>query len=248
LIASNVLLLAGLLCGLIGAIRVWNSTRVPTVTAAPQITRTGTFLNVVVKDSGLDSGEHVTLLVEPLHVVADPNSRGTILSPGRAIYSASLGSDDNGKVDQAVKVRLPDGFQGYLGARAFTGDLPKGCYAKSKSDGCISAKLIDVPERPQLKTNWGWHGRRLRILLGAHQIYGQTVTLRIFGRRGSKWHEIAYWQLAPASAGSFSRGYSVSGMKGWKAVCIVASTSGQRRCPPRADDPRTVWVRYRAPS
>jgi hypothetical protein len=249
LIASNVLLLAGLLFGLIGAIRVWNSTRVPTVTAAPRITAAGTFLNVTVKDSGLDSGEHVTLLVEPLHVAADPDSAGgTILTPGRAIYSASLGSDDDGKVDQAIKIRLPNGFQGYVGARAFTGGIPRGCYARRKSDGCISAKLVHVPERPQLKTHWSTHATRLRVLLGAQQIYGQTVSLRVFARRARDWHEIAYWHLAPDSAGSFSSSYTISGIRRWKAVCIVASTSERRQCPPRPRDPRSVWVRYRVPS
>lgn len=245
LVASNVLLLLGLMSGLIGAILVWSSTRVPTLTATPETTARGTFLNVTVKDTGLDSREHLALLVEPLRVVRDPNAEaGTLLRPGRAIYSASLGSDENGKIDQSIKVRLPDGFQGYVGARAFTGGLPKGCYAKNRADGCISARLINVPERPQLKTRWDRRGKRLRVSLAAHQIFGQTLTLRVLGRRASKWREVAHWNLAPNAGGSFSHGYSV-GMKRFRSACVVASTSAQKRCHPRAGDRRSVWVRYR---
>jgi hypothetical protein len=243
LIASNLVLLAGFIFGAIGAIRVWDSTRVPTLTAAPEITPTATFLNVTVKGSGLDSREHVALLVEPLRAGHDG-----LIPAGHPLYTASLGSDDDGKVDQVIKVRLPDGFNGYIGTRAFTGALPKGCYADGESDGCISSKLIVVPERPQLKATWGSHGTRLRVLLKAQQIYGQTMSLRVLGRRGSKWHEIAHWRLAPSSAGSFARGYTVRKVKRWNAVCIVASTSNAKRCPPRPQDARSVWARYRVPS
>lgn len=251
LIASNVALLVGLTCGLVGATLVWSSNRVPSLTAAPQVTSSGTFLNVTVKDSGLDSREHLTVLVEPLRVVRDPHAPGpkaTILEPGRALYSASLGSDEDGKIDQALRVRLRDGYQGYIGVRAFSDRLPRGCYVTHRSDACISAKIVSVAERPQLVTHWGRGGKWLRISLRAGQIYGRQVRLRVLGRKKTRWHELAYWLLAPSSAGTFSRTYAVRGIRRYRSVCIVASTAAEKSCPAHSKNPRSVWVRYRIPA
>src|SRR6478672_11656141 len=46
LFGANVVLLAGLIAGLIGAVTVWSNTRAPMVTVAPEHTKSGAFLNV----------------------------------------------------------------------------------------------------------------------------------------------------------------------------------------------------------
>jgi hypothetical protein len=251
LIASNLLLLAGLLFGMIGAIRVWSDTRVPSVTATPVRTADGTFLNVTVKDSGLNSTEHVKLLVEPLHYVTD-NDRSDgerrILAPRRAIYSASLGSNEDGKVDHTAKVRLPPNITGYVGARAYLGGLPTGCYASpARADGCISVAILQDPERPQLSAAWS-KGKTLKVRLKARDIYLRTVRLRVVGktsRAKSGWREVAYWELAPDANGVFDRSLTIPTVRHFAKVCIVASTVRYERCPPRrgtGDD--LTWVRY----
>jgi hypothetical protein len=242
LVASNILLFVGLAAGAYGAARVWSSTRVPSVTATPQVTTAGTFLNVNVKDSGLDSREHVTLLVEPLVV------RSRHLRPLGTVYSASLGSDDDGKIDRTVRVRLRDGYQGFIGVRAYTGALPTGCYQNSRSAGCIVNEVVNLPERPQLKTHWNKGGKSMTVSVSARQVPGRDLSMRVLGRRGrSNWREVAYWHLAPADGGAFQRSYVVRGIRALKALCVVASTSGKTSCPPRPGDPNTVWARYRMP-
>jgi hypothetical protein len=254
LIASNLLLLAGLFFGGIGAIRVWSDTRVPSVTATPERTADGTFLNVSVKDSGLNSTEHVKLLVEPLHLVTDSDSDGgerRMLAPRRAIYSASLGSNEDGKVDHSVRVQLPPNLTGYVGARAYLGDLPSGCYAKpGRADGCISVAVMHDPERPQLSATW--RGRKkLTINLKARDIYPRTVRLRALGRTSGKkpqWRELAFWDLAPDANGGFNRSLRLADVSRFAKVCIVASSKRRQSCPPVRAHSDVAWVRYRVPA
>jgi hypothetical protein len=254
LIASNVLLLAGLAFGVVGAVKVWSDTRLPSVAASSERTAKGTFLNVTVKDSGLDSSEHVTLLVEPLvygnrRFGSDPSK----LYPQGAIYAASLGSDDDGKLNHSARVRLPAGFSGHVGARAYLGKLPRGCYERADAtDGCVSEAVLADREPPQLAVHWRHGGRQLQIRVSARGIGRARLRLAAFAMRSHgkrRWREIAMWDLPASASGDFVREFVADRLRNAPAVCVVASTAGRQTCPPsakrRARD--TAWVRYRRP-
>jgi hypothetical protein len=256
LILSNLVLFAGLVCGVFGAAKVWSNTRAPTVTAVAERTNGELFLNVSVKGSGLDSKEHVRLLVEPLHRTAEVGGDGNerrVLEPGRHIYSAWLGSDDDGDLDHTAKVRLPSTLTGYVGARAFLETPSKTCYADpGEVEGCVSIALRRDPPRLQLSAGWGKRARRLRVHLEATHVSAGIVRLRALGslqRKKPMRRELASWRLAPELDGSFDRSLAIPKVRSFASVCVVATTGGHGRCPPRQRDlKRAVWVRYRVPS
>jgi hypothetical protein len=255
LVASNVVLFMGLLFGVVGAIQVWSNTRAPTVTATAEAAANGEFLNVTVKDSGLDSKEHVRLLVEPLHLRSEVDEAGDerrVLKPGRSIYSAWLGSDEDGDLDHTARVRLPLDLSGYVGARAYLDEPSRTCYSDpGEAEGCVAAAVPRARERLQLSAEWGERNRTLTVKLEARNIPARRIRLRALGhpRRGkSMRRELAFWRLAPDGYGSFDRSVVIPGVRRFRTVCIVASTRGHGRCPPRERTQRSaVWVRYRVP-
>jgi hypothetical protein len=252
LVWGNWLLLLGLVCTAIAAVGVWSNTRRPSVAATPEATADGTVLNVSVKDSGLDSTERVTLLVEPLNLVRGTRTRPFLVHRA-TIYSASLGSNDDGKVDHTVRLRLAAGLTGFIGARAYLGDdLPKDCYkVPASGQGCVVVEIPHDAERPQLSASWGAANETLIVNLKARQNYGGTITLRALGKASgpkATWSELASWSLAADSNGGFDRTLTVPGVSRFTSVCVVASRAGRRKCPPpKGSSPRLVWLRYRVP-
>jgi len=251
LIASNILLLVGLGFGIIGAVKVWSETRVPSVTADEQHTRRGTFLRVAVRGSGLGSQERITLRVERLAYGDGKAGRqkGQLYGAGTPFYSASLGSDDDGKLNHVARVRLPPGFSGLFGVRAHAGALPKGCYSGDSSDGCITGGIYPDGDAPQLRVHWR---RRYGVLVVRVRARGgpERVWMRAMAQRSGKrrWRELATWRLPPGANGNFARRLRLPGLAGMGRLCVVASTARRETCPPQPDAERirTAWVRYRA--
>ena len=253
LLGANFFLFAGLVCMVFAAVGVWSDTRRPSVTATPEQTTAGTFLAVSVKDSGLDSSERVTVLVESLRRGAAPRTRGVVLRHAAPIYSASLGSSDDGKVDHAVRLKLPAGFTGYVGARAYLGsDLPVDCYeAPARGQGCVVAAVTRDIERPQLSAALGPGGRTLVVGVTARDTPASTMALRVLGTTGAaphRWREVASWRLAAGANGEFRRAVTVPGIARYARICAAASMVEMPRCGMAGrGSSRTAWVRYRVP-
>jgi hypothetical protein len=257
LVGSNLVLFAGLCLGVAGAMKVWSNTRAPTVTAATATADGVTRLDVSVKGSGLDSKEHVKLLVEELRPARENDAHGNEVGGVRGVegsmYSAWLGSDDDGKIDHETSIRIPPNLTGKIGTRAFVGSGSADCYrSPGEDEACVVVTVPHDPESLQLNAGWGSGKQALTGSLKARNIPQEKVHMRVIGQiRGSRTTNrlMEKWQLTPDGNGHFERTFTIHGVSRFTWVCIVAGTAVVQRCPPRKDERETlVWSRHRVPN
>jgi hypothetical protein len=256
LTGSNLVLFVGLCLGIYAATRVWSNTRAPTLTADMANAEGSTRIDLTAKASGLDSKEHMKIVVEQLGAGRENDSHGnevgTLRGVKGTIYSAWIGSTEDGKVEYETSVRVPPHVTGKIGARAFVGKGSANCYKEPGEDeACVEVTIPHDPETLQLTAGWGSSKEALAGSLKARNIPELKVYMRAIGQvRGTRTTNrlMEIWQLTPDVNGHFDRTFTIHGVKRFTWVCIVAGTQVVKRCPPRQGERKNVvWSRYRVP-
>jgi hypothetical protein len=243
LLLGNLCLFVGLVLALWGTVEVWSNTRAPSLTTATSSAGGATVLDVKVEDSGLDSKEHVALIVERVK-----GGRGY----GARLHSAWLGSNEEGKVEHETKVRVPPHVTGKIGVWAFVGDGSDNCYAeRGDNDACVVMTIPHAREALQLKVDWRKGRKALEGSLTARNVARDAVHMRAVGQVRGDPHTnrlMARWRLGSDANGHFERTFTIHGTARFTWVCIVARTGPVRRCPPPMEHRgKAVWARYRVP-
>jgi hypothetical protein len=246
--AGLALVAASLLFAVFAGVQTWGDRSQPSITLTP---KPGDRIAVSVRGSGLRASDHILVEVEQLVRSA---SRGRLTwRPGQPLYGASLGPDGDGRIDETVDIPLPAGDYDDVGARAWVGEKPTGCYAHGNTTGCVRVHVPRPQERPQLAVDWETFVRapRLTIRLSAKNLPqrpARSMTLRVYGiATGGGRRELARWSLAPNAEGSFDRRLSVVVGHSFADVCVVASTSEAAPSCPAGSDLGTVWSELAVP-
>jgi hypothetical protein len=247
--AGLALIAASLLFGVYAGVQTWGDRAQPSIMLTP---KTGKTVAVTVHGTGLRSSDHIVVEVEQL--VRAPNDSGRLTwKPGQPLYGASLGPDDDGRIQYTVDIPVPAGDYDDLGARAWVGDEPRPCYARGNTTGCVRVHVPRPQERPQLAVSWETFVRAPRLLVhltakNLPQRPSRSMTLRVYGIAADQTRRnLAEWSLAPNADGEFDRRLAVVVGHAFADVCVVASTSTRRpECPAPAED-GTVWSQLAVP-
>jgi hypothetical protein len=243
------LIATSLLFGVYAGVQTWGDRAQPSIMLTPKAGKT---VAVTVRGTGLRSSDHILVEVEQL--IRKPNDSGRLTwTPGQPLYGASLGPDDDGRIQYTVDIPVPAGDYDDLGARAWVGDEPRPCYARGNTTGCVRVHVPRPQERPQLAVSWETFVRAPRLLVhltakNLPQRPSRSMTLRVYGIAADQTRRnLAEWSLAPNADGEFDRRLSVVVGHAFADVCVVASTSTRGpECPAPAED-GTVWSQLAVP-
>jgi hypothetical protein len=243
------LIATSLLFGVYAGVQTWGDRAQPSIMLTPKAGKT---VAVTVRGTGLRSSDHIVVEVEQL--IRKPNDSGRLTwTPGQPLYGASLGPDDDGRIQYTVDIPVPAGDYDDLGARAWVGDEPRPCYARGNTTGCVRVHVPRPQERPQLAVSWETFVRAPRLLVhltakNLPQRPSRSMTLRVYGIAADQTRRnLAEWSLAPSADGEFDRRLSVVVGHAFADVCVVASTSTRGpECPAPAED-GTVWSQLAVP-
>jgi hypothetical protein len=246
LIVGNALLGLGLIATAWAGLELASARSEPTITANPVAHEGQTTLELTVENTKLRADEDLSVFVEPLFEVEDENGK-LDYRVGRALYSASLGPDDDGNVKRTVSVDVPTGKFEDVGVRASV-DPDIGCYDANNTTGCVVVRVPQRTEEPQLTFRWrkpGRAGAALRVHVTALDIAGTSLRFLAQGVKPRK-KLLALANLGPDLHGDVSHAF-VLPVKGTRLLCIAASTTERRlTCPPRNPD-SVSWARLRVP-
>jgi hypothetical protein len=174
-----------------------------------------------VKDSGLRSGEKMTVLIRAL---AESDHK---LVPTETLYGASLGPDSSGAVDHSGEVPVPPAPANDVELQAWVGKRHT-CYAEEAiaSTGCTKLHVTRLFEKPQLALAWrdaAHGGAGLGITLSAHDIADHRVVLRVIDAQNNHQLLSAVWPSD--GAGSVVEAITAIIPRSTGEVCVAASTT-----------------------
>jgi hypothetical protein len=239
------------------AIRTWNDSFAPRVTASVEETARGEVIVLNSDAAGLKADQRLTTAVWPLASVSGPtySGNGGIIEDrfdytveGLPIYRTANGPNADGEVSLASRVPVPADHPARVIVRAAIEDSsgalsqpdnPDDCFEDTSAAGCITLDLGE-PTAPPLDVGWSTvDGRRiLDIKIGADQSAGRRLFVRVFGRSARGSVVLARAELPLSQGEATTRDVQVFVPGDVRSVCAVASPVDlSTGCPPqpRAD-------------
>jgi hypothetical protein len=229
---------------------VWGDRPAPNVAVSVSSTSRGDLLRLAVKDSGLKSGDRLSLAVWPLtgqsstEVVSggQPSSSEYSYSAGAIpLYEDVLGPDAEGNVKASPHALLPLGHPPQVVVDASVGKSdPSDCNATESQAGCVILDLGNSGE-PQLRASWrAGHPRPiLKLAVSARELGPAPLHALVVGSSPQVTRRLATGILAPGPAGAVSQTMEVPVPARLGQVCAAVSPVPIASCPPRgAKQPR----------
>jgi hypothetical protein len=223
---------------------VWGDRPAPNVAVSVNSTSRGDLLRLAVKDSGLKSGDRLSLAVWPLtgqsstEVVAGDQSSSAEYSYSAGpipLYEDVLGPDAEGNVEASPHALLPLGHPPQVVVDASVGKSdPSDCNATESQAGCVILNLGNSGE-PQLRASWkSGHPRPiLKLAISAQELGPAPLHALVVGSSPKVTRRLAAGILAPGPAGAVSQTMDVPVPTKLGQVCAAISSVPIASCPPR---------------
>jgi hypothetical protein len=242
--ASAALFVIGLIVGIWTAIGVASVKEQPNVTAA-LTSSSGLSLKANVKLSGLQSTDHVQLLVNYV------NDQNHLVTP--AEYQSEIGPNPAGVIDSPIELTLSQSPYSRLAVTAWVSSTQVPNCNLSTNDpkmkpviGCLVFSLPQRSSRPQLTASWEGDVNRVAVVkLTAHDVGANAVvTVRALANRGAT--ELFAASLAADSKGDVDSTVRIPVASPTSDLCISAQTrptvpAEKLNCP-ALFTPSAVWV------
>jgi hypothetical protein len=223
---------------------VWGDRPAPNVAVSVNSTSRGDLLRLAVKDSGLKSGDRLSLAVWPLTgqssteaVSGDPSSDSEYSYSAGPIplYEDVLGPDAEGNVEASPHALLPLGHPPQVVVDASVGKSDANdCNATESQAGCVILNLGNKGE-PQLRASWKTGHPRpvLKLTVKAHELGPVPLHALVVGSSPKITRRLAAGILAPGPAGAVSQTMDVPVPTKLGQVCAAISPVPLTSCPPR---------------
>lgn len=223
---------------------VWGDRPAPNVAVSVTSTSRGDLLKLAVVDSGLKSGERLSLAVWPLTGQSSTEvASGQQPSSSQYSYTAGLiplyedvfGPDADGNIEASPHALLPLGHPPQVVVDASVGESdPSDCNATKSRAGCVILNLGNSGE-PQLRASWRSTSARpiLRLQVAARELGPKPLHALVVGISPDRTRQLAAAILAPGPAGAVKQTMEVPVPLALGQVCAAISPVAISSCPPR---------------